>query len=109
MNPKFGEVWMVDMGITGKVRPAVVVLDDKVPVERAIVVHVPITSQNRGSALEIPLGHLRFLTPESVANVQGIGSLPKTRFERKLGTLPAADLKRIQAALRIAFGLGDQL
>lgn len=105
MTPKLGEVWMVDMGITGKVRPAVVVLDDQVPVERAIIVHVPVTSQNRGSELEIPLGHLRFLTPESVANVQAIGSLPKARFERKLGVLPANDLERIRSALRRAFGL----
>lgn len=105
MNPKLGEVWMVDMGMVGKIRPAVVVLDDAVPVERAIIVHVPITSQNRGTELEVSLGHLRFLTPESVANVQGIGSLPKTRFERKLGVLPAADLERIRQAMRRAFGL----
>ena len=105
MTPQLGEVWMVDMGITGKVRPAVVVLDDQVPVERAIIVHVPVTSQNRGSELEVSLGHLRFLTPESVANVQAIGSLPRTRFERKLGTLPVDDLERIRAALRRAFGL----
>ena len=48
MIPRLGEVWMVDMGMAGKVRPAVVVLDDRVEVERALVVHVPITSQNRG-------------------------------------------------------------
>lgn len=105
MNPKLGEVWMVDMGMAGKIRPTVVVLDDQVPVERSIVVHVPITSQNRGSELEVSLGHLRFLTPESVANVQGIGSLPRTRFERKLGVLPPADLERIRHAMRRAFGL----
>lgn len=105
MTPKLGEVWLVDMGMVGKIRPAVVVLDDQVPVERAIVVHVPITSQNRGSALEVSLGHLRFLTPESVANVQAIGSLPKARFERKLGVLPSEDLERIRQAMRQAFGL----
>jgi mRNA interferase MazF len=105
MNPKLGEVWMVDMGMVGKVRPAVVVLDDSVPVERAIIVHVPVTSKNRGSELEVSLGHLRFLTPESVANVQGIGSLPRTRFERRLGVLPSADLGRIRGALKRAFGL----
>ena len=105
MTPKLGEVWMVDMGMAGKVRPAVVVLDDRVDVERAIVVHIPITSQNRGSVLEVSLGHLRFLTPESTANVQAIGSLPKTRFERKLGILPPADLEKIRQAMRIAFAL----
>ena len=105
MSPKLGEVWMVDMGMVGKIRPAVVVLDDQVPVERAIIVQVPITSQNRGTELEVSLGHLRFLTPESVANVQGIGSLPKSRFERKLGVLPASDLENIRQAMRRAFDL----
>jgi len=105
MTPKLGEVWMVDMGIAGKVRSAVVVLDDRVEVERALVVQVPITSQNRGTVLEVPLGHLRFLTLESTANVQAIGSLPKTRFERKLGVLPATDLEKIRQAMRLAFGL----
>jgi mRNA interferase MazF len=105
MIPKAGEVWMVDMGIAGKVRPAVVVLDERVSVERVLIVHVPVTSQNRGTALEVPLGHLRFLTPASTANVQAIGSLPKTRFERKLGELPEADMNKIREALRLAFGL----
>ncbi len=105
MIPKLGEVWMVDMGIAGKVRPAVVVLDDRVEVERALIVQVPVTSQNRGTVLEVPLGHLRFLKPDSTANIQGIGSLPKTRFERKLGVLPPDDLEKIRAAMRAAFGL----
>lgn len=105
MIPRAGEVWMVDMGIAGKIRPAVVVLDDGVSVERALIVHVPITSKNRGTALEVTLGHLRFLTPESTANVQAIGSLPRARFERKLGSLPPADLDRIKQAMRGAFGL----
>jgi mRNA interferase MazF len=105
MIPKAGEVWMVDMGIAGKVRPAVVVLDERVTVERVLIVHVPVTSQNRGTALEVSLGHIRFLTTESTANIQAIGSLPKTRFERKLGVLPAADMEKIREALRLAFGL----
>jgi mRNA interferase MazF len=45
------------------------------------------------------LGHLSFLAPESVANVQAIGSLPSVRFERRLGSLPETDLKKIKAAL----------
>ncbi len=72
MIPKLGEVWLVDMGIAGKVRPAVVVLDDAVPLERSLIVHVPVTSQNRGTVLEVPLGHLRFLSRDSTANVQAI-------------------------------------
>jgi mRNA-degrading endonuclease toxin of MazEF toxin-antitoxin module len=39
MTPKLGDVWMVDMGIAGKVRPAVVVLDDRIDVERTLIVY----------------------------------------------------------------------
>lgn len=105
MNPKYGEVWMVDMGLAGKVRPAVVVLDDTIDVQRALILVAPVTSKNRGTELEAPLGHLRFLTQESVANIQAITSLPGTRFERKLGHLPAADLQKVKTAITRAFGL----
>jgi len=53
----------------------------------------------------VPLGHLPFLDPESVANVQAIGSLPSIRFEKRLGLVLEADLKRIKAALLKACAL----
>ena len=66
---------------------------------------MPITTQNRGSVLEVGLGHLRFLADASVANVQAIGSLPLVRFERRLGILPPEDLERIKQAIRLACAL----
>jgi len=105
MNPRHGEVWLVDMGMVAKTRPAVVLITDQLSVPRSLIIHIPITRQNRGSELEVPLGHLPFLDPESVANVQGIGSLPSVRFEKRLGLLPEADLKTVKAALRKACAL----
>ena len=70
MNPRHGEVWLVDMGIVAKTRPAVVLIADNLDAPRSLIIHIPITRQNRGSELEVPLGHLPFLEPESVANVQ---------------------------------------
>jgi mRNA interferase MazF len=104
-NPKHGEIWLADLGIAGKTRPVVVLLADDVPVERTLIIYVPLTTQNRGSVLEVSLGHLRFLDKASVANVQGVGALPRARFERRLGTVPVADLDRIKQALRVACGL----
>ncbi len=105
MNPRHGEVWRVDMGMTAKIRPAVVLIADQINAPRSLIIHVPITRQNRGSELEVPLGHLPFLDPESVANVQGIGSLPSVRFEKFLGVLPEADLNAVKVALRKACSL----
>ena len=99
MNPRHGEVWLVDMGMAAKTRPAVVMLADNLNAPRSLVIHVPITRQNRGSELEVSLGHLPFLDPGSVANTQGIGALPSIRFEKRLGVLPATELKAIKTAL----------
>jgi mRNA interferase MazF len=97
MNPRHGEVWLVDMGMAAKTRPAVVLIADQLDAPRSLIIHIPITRQNRGSELKVPLGHLLFLDPESVANVQAIGSLPSVRFEKRLGIVPEADLKKSQS------------
>ena len=75
MHPSHGEVWLADLGMAGKTRPVVVLLADDLDAPRTLIIHVPVTRQSRGGALEIPLGHLRFLDLDSVANVQAIGAL----------------------------------
>jgi mRNA interferase MazF len=85
--------------MVAKTRPTIVLLADILNAPRSLVIHVPSTKQNRGSELEVPLGHLPFLDRESVANVQGIGSLPTVRFEKRLGVLPPADLEAVKKAL----------
>jgi mRNA-degrading endonuclease toxin of MazEF toxin-antitoxin module len=105
MTPRHGEVLPVDMGMAAKTRPTVVFIADNLDAPRSLVIHIPITRQNRGSELEVPLGHLSFLDPESVANVQAIGSLLSVRFEKRLGVLPVADLQAVKAALAKACAL----
>jgi len=102
MNPLPGEVWLADLGMAAKTRPVVVVSrhDDEAP--RALVIYVPLTSQNRGSRYEVVLPRLRFLHQESVANVQGLGSVPEVRLERRLGRLPDAVLAEIRKAIAFA-------
>ena len=82
VNPRHGEVWLVDMGLAAKVRPVTVLLADDLDVERTLILHVPITTQSRGGPLEVGVGHLGFLDRASVANVQAMGSLPRVRFKR---------------------------
>jgi mRNA interferase MazF len=105
MSPRHGKVWLVDMGIAGKTRPAIVLIADGLNAPRTLIIYIPITRQNRGSELEIPLGHLSFLDPDSIANVQAIGSLPSIRFEKCLGVVPENDLKKVKAALLKACSL----
>ena len=72
---------------------------------RALVIYVPVTTQNRGSFYEVELPLVSFLTQGSVANVQGIGSVPRVRLERKLGELPTEAMVEIKQALVFALDL----
>ena len=49
MNPRHGEVWLVDMGMVAKTRPAVVLIADNLDAPRSLIIHIPITRQNRGN------------------------------------------------------------
>jgi mRNA interferase MazF len=102
MSPRPGEVWLADLGLAAKTRPVVVVSRYDPDAPRALIIYVPLTTQNRGSKYEVALPNLRFLREASVANVQGIASLPLTRLERKLGELPRDAFDRIRQALAFA-------
>lgn len=102
MVAKPGEVWLADLGLAAKTRPVVILSREDPNAPRALVTYVPLTTQNRGSPYEIDLGELRFLRETSVANVQGIGSIPSVRLQRKIGVVPADILVKIKEALRFA-------
>jgi|SRR5271165_1085257 len=107
MSPQPGEVWLADLGLAAKTRPVVIVsrLDPDPP--RALVLYVPLTTQNRSSRYEVVLPKLSFLDRDCVANVQGLGSIPTVRLGRKLGNLPGAVMAEIKAALAYALDLGQ--
>src|SRR3990172_5938665 len=105
MAAKPGEVWLADLGLAAKTRPVVILSQDDPQAPRALVTYIPLTTQDRGSRYEIELGNLRFLRETSVANVQGIGSIPSVRLQRKLGSLPGETLEKIKQAVRLALNL----
>lgn len=72
MTAKPGEVWLDDLGLAAKTRPVVILSRDDPQAPRALVIYVPLTTQNRGSPYEVELGRVRFLSESSVANVQGL-------------------------------------
>lgn len=60
MTPLPGEIHLVDLGMVGKVRPAIVVSREDPAAPRALAICVPVTTQNRDSRYEVSLGKLRF-------------------------------------------------
>jgi mRNA interferase MazF len=105
MNPKPGEVWLADLGLAAKTRPVVIVSRDDADPPRALVLYVPLTTQTRQSPYEVVLPKLTFLDRASVVNVQGLGSLPRVRLERRLGKLPDQLMAQIKRALAFAMDL----
>lgn len=107
MSPHPGEVWLVDLGLAAKTRPVVIVSRNDSDAPRALVTYIPLTTQNRQSLYEIPISHVSFLDRQSVANVQGIASIPTVRLERRLGKLPEETFIQIKRALVFALNLGE--
>lgn len=105
MNPRPGEIWLADLGLAAKTRPVVIVSRHGPDPPRALILYVPVTTQYRQSPYEVSLPQLRFLDRGSVANVQGLGSLPRARLDRKLGKLPSEAMDQIKRALVFALDL----
>jgi mRNA interferase MazF len=105
MNPQPGEIWLADLGLAAKTRPIIIVSRQDPDPPRSLVLYVPLTTQRRDSPYEVPLPRLPFLDRESVANVQGLGSLPTVRLERKIGKLPNNVMEWLKDALAFALDL----
>ena len=107
MSPRPGEVWLAYLGLAAKTRPVVVVSRYDPDPPRALALYVRLTTQHRHSSYEVVLPQLGFLDRDSVANVQGLGSLPVVRFERRLGKLSDDVVKTIKQALVFALDLSN--
>ena len=105
MTPQPGEIRLADLGLAAKIRPVVIVSRDDPDPPRALILYVPLTTQHRQSPYEVVLPRQPFLEQNSVANVQGLGSLPTVRLERRLGTLPNDVMVKIKRALAFALDL----
>jgi mRNA interferase MazF len=108
MPPHPGEVWLADLGLAAKTRPVVVVSRDDPDPPRALILYVPLTTQHRQSPYEVVLPRLPFLEQNSVVEVQGLGSLPTVRLERRLGKLTDDVMAKIKRALAFALDLGTE-
>jgi mRNA interferase MazF len=104
-SPKPGEVWKVDLGMTGKVRWMIVVSRHDPDAPRALCLAVPITTKFRQSAYEVPIGKLPFLHEESYANAQGLTVLEWTDLQTCVGYLPPPLLEKTRQAIRFTLEL----
>jgi mRNA interferase MazF len=97
MAPIRGEVWLFDLGMTEKVRPALIVSVRYGDLDRALVTIVPHTTSLRGSQYEITV-NAAFLKPGAFL-AQNVATYPNVRAIRKLGTLKKDQFDAVFAGL----------
>ena len=96
-KPAPSEVWLVDLGMTAKVRPCLVLSDYPADDELALVVVIPHTTALRGNRWEHPCPK-PFLR-QGVFHVQQIQPVSLPRLERKLGELTNDEFRALAAVL----------
>ena len=103
--PKIGDVFIVDLGMAGKVRPVVIVSREDNDAPRALAVAVPLTLENRGSKYEVPMPRVPWLKNQGVANVQGMHSIAWHELANHRGRFASGVVAKIQDAIRWALDL----
>ncbi len=103
MTPRRGEVWLVDLGMAAKVRPAVVMSIPAEDTDRALATLVPHTTSARQSRFEAAVA-VSFLR-QGVFDAQNLITIPHAKLVRQLGKLTAAQLAAVERAVCLWLGL----
>ena len=101
--PQRGEVWLVDLGLAAKVRPALVMSVPAADVDRALVTIVPHTTSARGSRFEATIS-VPFLRA-GVFDAQNLVTIPHAKLIRNLGKVSPAQLTVVERAVALWLGL----
>jgi mRNA interferase MazF len=97
-NPNRGDVWIVDLGLAGKVRPALVLSIPSAIGDRALVTLVTHTTSPRNSQFEVAVT-ARFLK-RGVFDAQNLVTVPLAKLVRKIGELRADQLAAVEQVVR---------
>jgi mRNA interferase MazF len=98
-NAKRGEVWRVDLGLTAKIRPAVIFNTPFYDDERALYALVPPTTALRGGGFETGI-KVPWLE-DGAFDVRGLRHIPGSVLVRRLGSLNELQLETILRAVKI--------
>ena len=115
-NIKRGDIYYADLSPVvgseqGGIRPVLIVQNNVGNRYSPTVIAAAITSQVNKAKMptHISLGARSFgLTKDSVVLTEQIRTLDKRRLREKMGTLDAANMRRIDEALAVSFGLGTE-
>ncbi len=88
-----GEVWQVDLGLAGKVRPCLLMTGYPNNNELALVTIIPHTTALRGNRWEISIA--KSFLKDGAFHLQQIQSVPTVRLMRRLGALTIEEMQVI--------------
>lgn len=101
-SPGRGEVWLVDLGYTAKVRPCLIISIPALHQDRALSTLISHTTRPRGSRFEVEV-QVSFLRA-GVFDVQNLVTIPHAKLLRKLGNLTAAQIAAVEDVLLFWLG-----
>lgn len=95
---KRGDIWLVDLGLAQKIRPAVILSVSYLDHERALITYAPRTTSLRETRFEV--AHQARGFDPGAFDAQSIGTMPAAKLVRRIATLDAATLTKVEDALR---------
>ena len=78
---------------------------DEAYLVRRLVTVAPLTTRIRDIPVEVPLGPDDGVPKKSVANLDILVTIPKTRLTRRITSLTTSKLRAVEEALRFALGM----
>ena len=98
-----GSVWIVDLGMTAKIRPCLILSTPTAPQDRVLMTVVPYTTSVQGTRFEVDVP-ATFLKP-GVFDTQQIVTVAQARLINHLGDLTPAEFDLVENAVRMWLGL----
>ena len=102
-SPQRGEVWLVDLGMAAKIRPAVIISVPADDSDRALVTLVPHTTTPRSSRFEVAI-EVPFLRA-GVFDAQNLVTIPHAKLVRVLGRLSRVQLGAVERVVCTWLGI----
>ena len=102
-----GEIWTYRFTAPDRRRPVLILSRQEViPLLHTVMV-APITSTRRGAPSEVPVGPDEGLKHESAITLDHVQTVERARLVSFVGSLTAAQMRRVCRALAIATGCSD--
>src|ERR1700753_3737516 len=93
-----GDIWLVDLGLAQKVRPAVVLSVAYLDHERALITYVPRTTALRQTRFEVM--HRAPGFDPGAFDAQSIGTIPVVKLVRRINAWDATTFTKVEDAVR---------